>query len=36
MNKKLLVTCFEPFNQKKVNSSFVAVEKLADKIGIII
>ncbi|MDI9541153.1 MAG: pyroglutamyl-peptidase I [Bacillota bacterium] len=33
MNKKLLVTCFEPFNQKKVNSSFVAVEKLADKIG---
>ncbi len=33
MAKKLLVTCFEPFNNEDINSSILAVEKLNDKIG---
>ncbi|MGI6509075.1 MAG: hypothetical protein ACOX1L_00600 [Erysipelotrichaceae bacterium] len=33
MNKKLLITCFEPFNKESINSSLLAVEKLGDKIG---
>lgn len=33
MSKKMLITCFEPFNKEKINSSFVVVEALKDKIG---
>lgn len=33
MGKKLLITGFEPFNNEEINSSFLAVEQLDDKIG---
>jgi len=31
--KRLLITCFEPFNNEEINSSSLVVEKLDDKIG---
>lgn len=33
MAKRLLITCFEPFNNEEINSSSLVVEKLDDKIG---
>ncbi|MGI6608419.1 MAG: pyroglutamyl-peptidase I [Erysipelotrichaceae bacterium] len=33
MRKRLLVTCFEPFNNETINSSYPAVEQLDSKIG---